>query len=206
MPVRRPAPRRALLLGAYGQSNLGDDLLLEAFLDLLAEVGITEVDVNVAEPDAVPAAVLAGRPGVRLFSTYRTPPWQMLRLLRRADLVCYGGGTVFKELNSSTGRSRYAVLLGVAAWNTIARVLRTPVHGWASRAARCARGSGAASPAGRSVAPPTPPSATASRSTRRSRSASDRRRCRWVSTGCSACPAPRPHRPAGTAAGGRWSA
>lgn len=131
MPTSPPAaPRRALLLGAYGQSNLGDDLLLEAFLDLLAEVGVTEVDVNVAEPDAVPAALLAGRPGVRLFSTYRTPPWRMLGLLRRADLVCYGGGTVFKELNASTGRSRYAVLLGVAAWNTVASALRTPVHGW----------------------------------------------------------------------------
>ena len=53
---------------------------------------------------------------------------QLLRELLRCDLLCFGGGSIIKELYASTGRNRYSTLLMILAIVTFARrVARKPI-------------------------------------------------------------------------------
>ncbi len=120
---------RALLLGAYGQTNLGDDLLLYNYLDFLKQKGITDVHASASNPALVPASITKTFPGLQLFATYKTSFWQLLQLMRSADYIFYGGGTVYKELYSSTGRSPYSVIAPIMAFNILAKLLGKKVVG-----------------------------------------------------------------------------
>lgn len=120
--------KTALLLGAYGQSNLGDDLLMHNYLAFLEARGYENVYVNVARSDLVPAATLKEFPRAKLFEAYKTSPFALIGLIRRADCIVYGGGTVYKELYATTGRSPYPLLIRLAIFNTIAKVLKKPVY------------------------------------------------------------------------------
>jgi len=100
---------RVLLLGAYGQDNLGDEALLEAHLQQLAGHHVT-----VASSD--PAGT-ASRYGVPTVATYGAG---MLRAMRASDHVVFGGGSVLKELPPPHARHR--LLAGIA----MASALRGP--------------------------------------------------------------------------------
>ncbi len=117
-----------LLLGSYGQTNLGDDLLLLNYINYLTCNGVQEIIVNASRIDLVPKAITARFPDVRFFQTYGTSPFALLKLLVSADAVVYGGGTVYKELYSSTGRSRYGVITRVMFFNLLARALGKPIY------------------------------------------------------------------------------
>ena len=92
---------KILLLGAYGQDNLGDEALLEAHLQQLAD---HEVSVASSDPRGT-----AARYGVPSIPTYGAAT---LKALRRVDHVVFGGGSVLKELPPPHARRR--LLVGIA--------------------------------------------------------------------------------------------
>ena len=117
-------PRRIVFLGTHGQYNIGDELLLETFL---AKLGPQHhYVVNTYDPDFTKTQ-LGGRYDVELIDT-REDRRELLRHLWRSDLLCFGGGSIVKELYASTGRNRYATLLMILATVTFANlVARKPI-------------------------------------------------------------------------------
>ena len=83
----------ALLAGAFGQRNPGDEALLDAFVYALP--GWDVIATTTTPPfdgDAV-AGVRSGDPA------------RVARTVAQADAVVFAGGTVFKELHPDTGRA-----------------------------------------------------------------------------------------------------
>lgn len=102
--------KTVLLLGSYGQTNIGDDLLMWNYLTLLRESGFTKIHVNVNTPANIPAPVRREFPNLKIVLTYKTKLKDWFRLLGTVDYVVYGGGTIYKELYGSTGRGKYSVI------------------------------------------------------------------------------------------------
>jgi polysaccharide pyruvyl transferase CsaB len=79
------------ILGAYGQNNLGDDALLEVFLEQFSGADIL---INSAQPEQT-----SQRYGVRTLATYWSwPRLRRPRALLRSDLIVFGGGSLLKEV------------------------------------------------------------------------------------------------------------
>jgi polysaccharide pyruvyl transferase WcaK-like protein len=90
----------ALLAGAFGQHNPGDEALLDAFVRALP--GWRHVATS-SDPQATRAR------GVEA-----VPSWNVAKVAgaaRRADAVIFAGGTVFKALDPRVGRPRNDLLL-----------------------------------------------------------------------------------------------
>jgi polysaccharide pyruvyl transferase WcaK-like protein len=105
-----------LLVGAFGQRNLGDEALCRAVCRAL---GDHEVVIASADPErtrtehgrcAVPATARA-----------------VATAIRTADAVVVGGGTLFKTLHPASGRRPTALLRNTAMLLTLARFCRVPV-------------------------------------------------------------------------------
>ena len=94
----------ALLAGAFGQGNLGDDALLRAFVGALPEWHLT-----VTTHDPAEAAALGCEP-VR---TNR--PEAVARAAAKVDAIVIGGGSIFKTMQPAAGRRPLALLANVAA-------------------------------------------------------------------------------------------
>ncbi len=115
---------RVVFLGTHGQYNLGDELLLETFLH---QLGPDPHYVINTYDKAFTAAQLGGRYSYDLVDTGGDRV-KLLGHLLRADRVVFGGGSIVKELYSTTGRNRYATLMMILAIVTFARwVARRPV-------------------------------------------------------------------------------
>ena len=95
-----------LLLGSYGQSNLGDDLLMWNYLELLKERGFKKIYVNANTTDLIPEPIKKVYPDLHIINTYETSIPEYLRLIRSVDCIVYGGGTLYKELYSSTNSTK----------------------------------------------------------------------------------------------------
>ncbi len=121
--------KTALLLGAYGQTNLGDDLLMYNYLRLLTDKGYGTIRVNLSEARYVPQPIREAFPELEVFETYHTSIFKLLRLMLSSDAIVYGGGTVYKELYATTGRSRYSVILNVMLFNLLAALGGKSVYG-----------------------------------------------------------------------------
>jgi polysaccharide pyruvyl transferase WcaK-like protein len=106
----------ALLAGAFGQGNLGDDALLEAFVKALPE---WQLRVTTADPAA------AERMGCEPVPARR--PLTVARSVHGADAILVGGGTVFKTLHPSSGRHSHALLANTSALIAVSSALRRPV-------------------------------------------------------------------------------
>lgn len=118
------APRRIVFLGTHGQYNIGDELLLETFLTQLGAEH--RYVVNSYDP-AFTRAQLADRFTVTVIDT-ATERARLLRALRTADVLCFGGGSIIKELYASTGRHRYSTMLMILAIVTFTRqIARKPI-------------------------------------------------------------------------------
>lgn len=120
--------KSVLLLGSYGQSNLGDDLLMWNYLELLKRRGYTEVYVNANTTDHLPRPVRQAYPELQVVDTYSTSILQYVQLIKKVDCIVYGGGTLYKELYASTGRSKYSVIIRMMAFNILAKLLGTKLY------------------------------------------------------------------------------
>ena len=94
----------ALLAGAFGQGNLGDDALLRAFVGALPEWHLT-----VTTHDPAEAAALGCEP-VRT-----SRPEAVARAAAKVDAIVIGGGSIFKTMHPASGRRPLALLANVAA-------------------------------------------------------------------------------------------
>jgi polysaccharide pyruvyl transferase WcaK-like protein len=120
--------KTVLLLGSYGQSNLGDDLLMWNYLELLAGRGYQQIYVNANTTEFLPEMVKKTYPNLHIINTYGTSILDYLRLIKKVDCVVYGGGTLYKELYSSTGRSPYSVIIRMMGFNLVARLVGTKLY------------------------------------------------------------------------------
>lgn len=107
-----------LLLGAYGQQNLGDDMLLEQCLRLLPR---EQCIVASSQPLLTQAqhAVSA----IHSHKKYCTLLWYVLK----TRVIVVGGGDQFKLLKPCTGRSRLASLFQCFLMTLLGRILQKPV-------------------------------------------------------------------------------
>ena len=85
----------ALLAGAFGQRNPGDEALLDAFVAALRRVGRRRDDVARRRGAAARRRPTACRPAI---------PSRVARRVAARDAVVFAGGTIFKELSPATGR------------------------------------------------------------------------------------------------------
>lgn len=85
-----------LLVGNYGAGNLGDEALKEYFLARFPYVRWTVLSANPSGRGEVPRLPF----GVR--SLLCTPWWRTLRVLRSADAVVFGGGSLFTDSESAS--------------------------------------------------------------------------------------------------------
>jgi polysaccharide pyruvyl transferase WcaK-like protein len=120
--------KKILLLGSYGQSNLGDDLLMWNYLELLQEKGYREIYVNANTTKFIPGAIKEAFPNLNIVLTYEASLKEYVRLIRSVDCIVYGGGTLYKELYGSTGRSPYSVITRLMGFNVLAQLLGTRVY------------------------------------------------------------------------------
>ncbi|QHC68017.1 hypothetical protein GSU68_16545 [Rathayibacter sp. VKM Ac-2759] len=117
-------PRRIVFLGTHGQHNIGDELLLETFLTRLGSEH--RYVVNSYDPDGT-RRQLGDRFDVEVIDTARDRILLLRRLLT-CDLLCFGGGSIVKELYASTGRHRHSTLLMLLGVVTFAHlVARRPI-------------------------------------------------------------------------------
>ncbi|MDD4286894.1 MAG: polysaccharide pyruvyl transferase family protein [Candidatus Peribacteraceae bacterium] len=114
-----PAPRSSiLLLGAYGQQNLGDELLLQSCLDHLPRSSCVVASAHPAETEkthnvrAVPSHI----------------GFALLRCFLRARIIVVGGGDQFKLLKKSMGRSRHSLLIRETILVVMAKLLGKKVY------------------------------------------------------------------------------
>ena len=107
----------ALLAGAFGQQNLGDDALLEAFVRGLPDWDLT---VTTADPEA------AVRLGCKPVAA-REPRAVAATPAGRADAVVVGGGTVLKTLHGSADRRPHALLVNAALLTAASSARHRPV-------------------------------------------------------------------------------
>lgn len=117
--------KSVLLLGSYGHSNLGDDLLMWNYLGLLKQRGFEKIYVNANTTEFIPKPIKDAYPDLHIVNTYETSALKYIDLIRSVDCVVYGGGTLYKELYASTGRSRYSVIIRMMGINLMAKWFRT---------------------------------------------------------------------------------
>lgn len=121
-------PKKVLLLGSYGQSNLGDDLLMWNYLELLKSKGFEEIYVNANTTEFIPKPIKASYPNLRILNTYKTSLLEYIKIIKSVDCVVYGGGTLYKELYSSTGRTPYSVIIRLMGFNVITKIVGTKLY------------------------------------------------------------------------------
>ncbi|HET6506874.1 MAG TPA: polysaccharide pyruvyl transferase family protein [Baekduia sp.] len=107
----------AVLAGAFGQRNPGDDALLSAFA-----AGLEGWDLTATAAFGAPESALAGCTPVR-----SDDPVAVARAVARADAVVFAGGTVFKTLGSACGRPPLSLLRRALALASGASALGRPL-------------------------------------------------------------------------------
>lgn len=110
---------KILLLGAYGQSNLGDELLLKTFLDLFKGY---KVVVNSTNPEQTTRKFK-----IDSFNTYKEPI-KLLKNLLTCRIVAIGGGSQFKELPAVFGRNKLSILISLFVITFIAKIFFKKVY------------------------------------------------------------------------------
>jgi len=120
--------KSVLLLGSYGQSNVGDDILMWNYLELLKSRGFNEIYVNANTTEFIPKPIKDAYPDLKIVDTYNTSVKGYIHLIKSVDCIVYGGGTLYKELYSSTGRSKYAVIVRMMGFNMLAKLFGTNLY------------------------------------------------------------------------------
>lgn len=109
----------ALIVGAFGQDNPGDEALLDATVAAVRAQRGWEPIVATGRP-----AETTARLGVDAFAA---TPVTTLRRAAMADALVVGGGTLFKELHPASGRSPGGLLRSALALTSAFRTRRRPV-------------------------------------------------------------------------------
>jgi|GEM_PF-2665718 len=108
----------ALLAGAFGQRNPGDDALLEAFVRALPGWDtVATTSQRLADPDGDGAHTTVAA----------DEPASVARSAANADAVVFAGGTIFKTLPSRTGRGPLDLLRNGLALAYGAKALGKPL-------------------------------------------------------------------------------
>ncbi|MFA5985909.1 MAG: polysaccharide pyruvyl transferase family protein [Parcubacteria group bacterium] len=123
--MKKNKEKAVLILGSYGHTNIGDDLLMYNYVFLFRNLGFKKIYTNVAVSANVPEEIAKV---VHMKETYGTSFLDWLKILKEVDVVCYGGGTILKELYSSTSRSRYAVIIRMMFFNFFAKVVGKTIY------------------------------------------------------------------------------
>jgi polysaccharide pyruvyl transferase WcaK-like protein len=109
----------ALIVGAFGQDNPGDEALLDATVGAVRGHPGWEPIVATGRP-----VETTERLGVEAFTAGAAAT---LRAAARSDALVVGGGTLFKELHPASGRAPGALLRNALALATPFRLRRRPV-------------------------------------------------------------------------------
>lgn len=120
--------KSVLLLGSYGQSNLGDDLLMWNYLELLRVRGYEKIYVNANTSEYIPKPIRENYPDMQIIDTYHTSIVAYVKFIKKVDCIVYGGGTLYKELYASTGRSKYSVIIRMMGFNILAKLFNTKLY------------------------------------------------------------------------------
>lgn len=116
--------KQILFLGTHGQFNIGDELLLETFLELLGKEH--KYYINSYQPE-VTKKQLQNKYQIEIFHTTQHK-WYLLKILFKIDLVIFGGGSIIKELYKSVGRNKYSTLMMLLILVTFAKqIARKPI-------------------------------------------------------------------------------
>lgn len=120
--------KSVLLLGSYGQTNVGDDILMYNYLSLLKDRGFTHIYVNASNRENIPDVIKREFLDLKVKLTYETSLIDWIKTMRKVSLVVYGGGTIYKELYSSTGRGKYSVIIRMMVFNILARLMGAKIY------------------------------------------------------------------------------
>jgi len=113
-----------LIIGSFGQTNLGDDLLMCNFVDYFSKKGIKKIFVNANNSFNIPNSI---QNKVVVFNTYKSSIITWLKVIFSVDFIVYGGGTIYKELYKSTGRRKYSVIILICLFNIFTRILNKKI-------------------------------------------------------------------------------
>ena len=100
---------RIVISGYYGFGNVGDEAVLAGMLTTFRRLRI-EAEVTVLSAD--PERTMREHAGVESIHRYRLP--QVIRAMRRADLVVSGGGSLFQDVTSAISPYYYLSVLRLA--------------------------------------------------------------------------------------------
>ena len=114
-----PPARRALVVGAFGQDNPGDEALLVATVDAVRSVPGWSPVVATARPAQTTVDLDV--------ETVATHPIAVAAAAARTDALVVGGGTLFKELHAASGRRPTALLWSAVALARGVRARGRPV-------------------------------------------------------------------------------
>src|ERR1017187_5439113 len=116
---------KVLFIGTHGQNNLGDELLLQVFVDKLGD-DIDEWYINSYQPKQTKKQLKIKN--AQTFHT-RNNPVKLLGYLFQCDAIIFGGGSIIKELYPEYGSSIYTSLNLLTFLVLIGRkIFRKPIY------------------------------------------------------------------------------
>lgn len=99
--------KRVLLSGYYGFDNAGDEAVLYAIIESLRQVGIEEITVLSAKPEATAA----------LYQVEAVDRWSkkgIYKAVKNCDLLISGGGSLLQDVTSKNGILYYLGIIWLA--------------------------------------------------------------------------------------------
>lgn len=99
---------RILISGYYGFNNIGDESILRTMIEDLREK-IEDIEITVLSQDPVDTMEKYG-----VYAVDRMAPMQILRAIRRCDVLLFGGGSLLQDVTSSTSIFYYLSILRMA--------------------------------------------------------------------------------------------
>lgn len=101
--------KRIVISGYYGYGNTGDEAVLAGILATFKQIGL---DVQVTVLSADPERTMVEHPGVE--SVHRYHIGSLIRVIRKADLVISGGGSLLQDVTSTRSIRYYLFILQLA--------------------------------------------------------------------------------------------
>ncbi len=114
--------KKIIILGAYGQENIGDEALLEVIVKNLKSLKNVEISVNSSNPLKTRKCY-----GINSFHTsIKKDFWKKINKFLNADFIIYGGGTLLVELRK-VNFNKKSPLYRAFIINIFSKILRKKV-------------------------------------------------------------------------------